>query len=192
MSRPTFTLSRTAVALLLLSALLSALLGCQDTRESAPSPTADGSSGAAEAAPRPPRFQGRLGVTVQAGLVGVGETGEGAACVSTRRRVCSMDGTSTYAPLEQPADAMIVGARAQLSPGHGDWTTTFRFDRASRQAVARATSTAAGVGGVLLVMTPDRRVLLAVGPRQVDQSVIRLTQLAKPEAWRLVTAIPGA
>lgn len=187
MSRPASRAACTAAALL----LAAALLACQDSSQSPSTPPTDAPTQAAQADPQPPHFDGRLQVEVQAGLVGVGGA-DGQQCVPTPRRACSLDGARTYVPLEEPAAATVVRAHARLAPGHGDWTATFRFDRASRRAVTAAASTAAGVGGVLLVLTPDRRVLLAVRPTEVDRSVIRLTKLAKPEAWQLVTALPGA
>ena len=188
MSRPTSPHLRTGVAVL----LTVALFGCQDsTTQSPPPQQGETPSEAVQADPRPPRFAGRLEVQVQAGLVGVGgansELREYAApgLLGGRR-------ARTYAPSTSRSDATLVRAHARLSPGHADWTTTFRFDGASHRAVRTTASTAAGVGGVLLVMTPDRRVLLAVRSTEVDRGVIHLTQLAKPEAWRWVTALPGA
>ena len=186
MSRPCSRALRTAAALL----LSAALFGCQDSPRSTTTPEATPRE-ASQAAPQPPHFAGRLDVELQAGLVGVGGS-DAQTCAPTARRVCSSDGTRTYAPLEEPVAATLVRAHARLSPGHGDWTTTFRFDGASRRAVTSAASTAAGVGGVLLVMTPARQVLLVARPADVDREVIRLTQLSKPEAWRLVTILPGA
>ena len=122
-------------------------------------------------------------LAAQPALVSVGET----ACTPARNRVCSSDGTQGWVPITDPGRATLVEAVTRLADDHTSWTTVLRFDRASRPALSRATSDAAGAGGVVLLVR-DGRGRAAVAPLELDGSRATFTGLTKPEAWDLVAA----
>jgi hypothetical protein len=137
--------------------------------------------------PHPPRFDGRFGVVVQAGLTVVG----GGACASAPYRVCSVDGDETYLPVRKPGYATLEHARTPLAGGHTSWTAVLEFADPSRPAVMYAGRVARSVGGVVLVMTREHEVLVTAPPTQVHQGVLRLTDLDERTAWGLVGLFVG-
>lgn len=183
MSRLRSTAATLPACIILTVALTTALTACQDSSQApATEPTVEPTTSSPAAVPQAPSFVGRLGVVVQAGLGVVSED----ACTRVRNRVCSVDGQDAYVPIEGAAPATLVEVGARLADRHTSWTTLLRFDAASRSALVEATHSAASVGGMVLVMTADRHVLLAAPYPQVAGRTIRLTDLDKPEAWHLV------
>jgi hypothetical protein len=160
------------------------LTACQGSPSAAPPPATTGSAGTAAAAPQTPRFAGRLTLRLQPALMAVGET----ACTSAHNRICSSDGTQGWVPIKDPREATLVRAAARLTDDHTSWTTTLRFDRASRHALATAATDAAAAGGVVLLLR-EQHAVTALAPLDLDGSHATLTGQTKPESWGLVTAL---
>ena len=168
----------TTVALLVCVALTACSSG--DGGEATPSPTP--TSLAVE--PQPPHAAGHMHLQLQPGLTVMTDD----ECrPEEERRVCSADGTQSWAPIEEPAAATLVEARTHLAGGHTSWTVVLRFAPGSRASLQRAARDAAATGGVVLVM-PDDRVLAAVPAPDVQGTSAVMTGLDKPTAWDLVAA----
>ena len=136
-----------------------------------------------------PDVRGPLTVVVQAGLPLVA----GAACEPRDNRVCSVDGLSTYVPIEPRARAVVRRARTDLAPGSTSWTVRIVFRTADTRVVRRAADRARAAGGRLLLLTPDRVVVAAIAPADVRGHRIVHTSLTKPDAWQRIRDLtPGA
>ncbi len=136
-----------------------------------------------------PRADGPFAVRLGVGLAAV--TAD--RCDPTDpRRVCSVDRSRTWAPLGSPTAATVTGVRTHLADQHTSWTTRIRFADADRPALRRAAKQANGMGGVVLVLDADRRVLAAVPGSTIRNTTAVLTGLDKPTAWALVEGFaPG-
>ena len=164
---------------LLVCAALTACTG--DGGEARPRPTP--TSLAVE--PQPPQATGRIHLRLQPGLTAMTDD----ECrPEEERRVCSADGTQSWAPIEESAAATLVEARTHLAGGHTSWTVVLRFAPGSGASLQRAARDAAATGGVVLVM-PDERVLAAVPAPDVHGTSAVITGLDKPTAWDLVSAV---
>ena len=159
------------------------LLGACSGGGPAPRPDDRGATAVA-VTPHPPSYDGRLAVTLRAGLRVVGEQ----RCVDPRR-VCDARG-ATYVPLDRGGPASLVAARVRPAAGHTAWTAVLRLDPAGRRALADAARGARSTGGLVLVLGPGRRVHAAVPATQVGAARVVLTGLSKPDAWGLVTGLP--
>ena len=162
------------------------LAGCssgddQGAREPAGTPTS------LPVVPAQPRVQGPVDVTLQSGLTVM--TGDECR-PGDAHRVCSVDGRSSWAPVQKGTPATLTLAGTHLADQHTSWTTVLRFDERSRSALRRTADEAAGVGGLVLVMVGGR-VLAAVPPGSVHGPALVVTDLDKPAAWALVSSFEG-
>ncbi|MFC4785719.1 hypothetical protein ACT8ZV_14660 [Nocardioides sp. MAHUQ-72] len=176
---------RTTRALVAIACLVvgpaTGLAGCSGSGEdSAPAPTPSESSIAAY--PEQPHVTTRVAVTVRAALTVMTDD---ECSPEDERRVCSVDGTQSWAPIEQPARATLVEARTRLVRGHTSWTTLLRFSPGSAPALRAAAREAGASGGVVVVMAHDR-VLTAVPAADVAGRTVVLRDLDKPTAWQVV------
>ena len=165
-----------------------ALTGCSGAGGSAAPGTPEPSTPSSiEAAPRQPHVTGDRQVELRAGLAVMTDdrcTPDG------RRRVCSADGTRSWAPLGDPSPAILVAAGTHLADRHTSWTTVLRFAPGSRTSLHGAAHEAATTGGVVLVLAGGR-VLAAVPASGVRGTKATVTGLDKPTAWGLVAAFEG-
>ena len=162
-----------AVAAALLVVLLAA---CSDgTGRTQPTPTTPAS--------QVPHFAGRLPVTLQPGHIVL--TGPTCTPIPARHRVCSVDGSDTYAVYDEPARATLVEVRMDPNSQHTSWIVTLRFDE-SATGVLRATRDLAARSGAVVLVSRGGEVLAPAEVPQVSGPTIALTGLAKPDAWDLV------
>ncbi|WP_344148560.1 hypothetical protein [Nocardioides koreensis] len=170
---------RTTLALLACAAL-TACSGNGSDATPTPSPTPT----TLAVAPQQPHVAGRVPVTLLPGLTVMTDD----ECTpQEKRRVCSAEGTESWAPIGDPAAATLVEARTHLAGGHTSWTTVLRFASGSRATLQQATRAAAAAGGVVLVLARDR-VLAAVPASDVHGTTAALTDLDKATAWDTVAA----
>jgi len=175
------------LALLSCAALGAALVGCSGSdgqatpRPPGPQP---GTPTSVEAAPRQPHVTGDRQVELRAGLAVLTDD----RCTpEARRRVCSVDGRQSWAPLGDPRPATLVAAGTHLAERHTTWTAVLRFAPAARGPLRGTAHEAAASGGVVLVLARGR-VLAAVPAAGVHGSTAELTDLDKATAWSLVGA----
>lgn len=176
---------RSAALALLAGAVLGGCTGSGGT--TTPGPGDASPSDTAAALPRQPRFDGHLGVEVQAGLKVVSED----ACVAESHRVCSVDRAEAFVPVRTREPVTLEHVSTHLADGHTSWTVVLDFAPASRPAVTLAGRRAQSVGGMLLVMNRGRDVLVAAPYPQVHGGSVRVTDLDKATAWDLVGRFVG-
>jgi len=174
---------RTTLALL----ACTCLAACSSSDGSAkPDPTPARTSVAAF--PTAPDVTGPVAVSLQPGLTVMTDD---RCSPEEKRRVCSADGTQTWAPLGDPGDATLLEAGTHLADRHTSWTAVLRFSPESRQALRHAAREAAASGGVVLVVQDDR-VLAAVPATGGRGATAAVTDLDKPTAWDLVAGFGGS
>ena len=159
------------------------LSGCSSTGEDAP---ADSPTSIA-AYPDLPHFEGELAVTLVPALREVSD----GRCTPDDDHGCSPDGSESFRMLGEHRDATVVEAVTAPSSDHTSWTTTVRFDPASRQALTQAHDQAQGFGGVVLVMSggpEDAKVLVVANPQETKGKRLDFLGLRKAEAWAIVDA----
>jgi hypothetical protein len=176
---------RALVGVVLLGALN---IACTDkepsTIQEEPTPTAGSQPPMVEL----PHFQGRLPVRLQAGSqVFVDppcDPGQG------RGRICSADLKTTYLTYPDAVEkAHLLDVSMEPTEDRAEWVVTLTFDDA--RAASEIGRRAVGVGGVLMVVDRDDRVLLAHRPVTVPEHSIRrgrvrLEPTDKPTAWDVV------
>lgn len=183
------TARRLGTALLvpaLVSALVSALAACTSDPSGSRQPTPVPSSIPVRAAQ--PHAAGPFAIQLQVGLavMTVDRCDAG-----NPRRVCSPDGSRSWAPLGPITPATVADVRTHLADRHTSWTTVVSFTDADRPALRRDSRRATAVGGVVLVLDTDRRVLAAVPASTIHAADAVMTDLDKPAAWGLVEGFEG-
>ncbi|MEP9362809.1 hypothetical protein ABLE68_07580 [Nocardioides sp. CN2-186] len=134
-----------------------------------------------------PHFEGDLAVTLVPALREVSD----GRCTPDDDHGCSPDGTESFRMLGERASATVVEALTAPSTDHTSWTTTVRFDGSTQRAVEAARDSAAGLGGVVLVMArnaDDQQVLAVANPQEIQGKRADFLGLEKAEAWAIVDA----
>ena len=127
-----------------------------------------------------PHMTGPLPVRLQPALPMVG----GASCNPGQGSYCL--GDQGYRALGDEREAVVAEVSTRPNEGHTAWDTVVRFR--SVRAPRLATEQAAGMGGVVLVVAADDRVLAAVPPLDLAAGKAQFLGLEKAEAWALVEA----
>ena len=154
--------------------LLPAGCGGSDGGAPEPGPTS------IAAFPDVPHMTGPLPVRLQPALPMLG----GESCTPGYGLYCL--GEQGYRALGEPRAAVVAAVATAPNDGHTAWDTVVRF--AAARPPRLATEQAAGMGGVVLIVAPDDRVLGAVPPPDVEAGKARFLGLEKAEAWALVAA----
>ena len=102
------------------------------------------------------------------------------------RLVCSVDGSHSWAPVEQATAATVSDVRTRLAQRHTSWTTVVAFAAGDAGSLARQSRRATAVGGVVLVVGADGRVLAALPPSTIHGDHATLRELDKAAAWAVV------
>ncbi len=159
------------------------LSGCsgasEDTRPDTPTSIA--------AYPDLPHFEGDLAVTLVPALREVSN----GRCTPDDDHGCSPDGSESFRMLGERHKTTVVEALTTPSADHTSWTTTVRFSPGSGPQLTAAQDQAAGIGGVVLVMSgdrDDRQVLAIAKPQEMQGKRLNFLGLEKAEAWAIVDA----
>ena len=178
---------RTAVAV---SALAVLLVGACDSGAGEPGSGPAVPEGRSVGSAEPPHFLGEREVTLAAGQLSVG----GGSCAGDDAPywVCDPLQEDRFRAWREPRAATLREARMDVAQGGLSWAVTVRFDRSGTRLLADVRDQAQGLGAAVLVLDGGDEVLLSATVPDVEDGVLRVDRLTKPEAWDLVERLAGA
>ena len=167
----------------LLGLALIALAGCSDGSGSSDRsvPTSPPPSSIPVTVAQP-HVRGPLPVRLQVGLAVLTPD----RCRPEQHRVCSVDATRTWVPVESTRPATVAAVRTSLTARHTSWTTVVAFSTADAADLRRCSRRASALGGQVLVLGADRVVLAALPPSTIRGDRATLVDLEKQAAWDVV------
>ena len=176
------TAIRLAGSLLSLGTLV-ALGACTGTSSGRAEPTSSPVPSSVPVTVADPHARGPIPVRLQVGLA---ELTPDTCDRLDERRVCSPDGSHSWAPLGPQTAATVADVQAHLSAGHTSWTVVVALADRDAGRLRALGERATSVGGVVLVEDAERRVLAAIPASTLRGSRAVLDDLDKAVAWDLV------
>ena len=177
---------RTAVAASALAALLGG--GC-DAGSGEPGPGPARPEGEPVGTTEPPHFRGEREVTLAAGQLSVG----GGSCAEDDAPywVCDPLQEDRFRAWHEPRAATLREASMDVAQGGLSWAVTVRFDRPGTRVLTDVRDQAQGLGAAVLVLDGGDEVLLSATVPDVEDGVLQVDRLTKPDAWDLVERLAG-